>query len=232
MLEQFWAYGIFAAILVFGVKVGLCLGFSGMRRRSVSLIFAAYFVALIGLSYILTPYTQEVYSFVYNYSSAIFAVIAIIIFVTGIKTVYDWKVTGSDIGSTTCMAVVAPCPCCFGAILSTVIIVAPLSGVSSITLGGLSAIALVAVMAISYLMSDKIVEIFKEPYPVILGNYLLFMGLYFLLCLMILPYIELLMSGTAITMEVTSYLPETVIALIVVLAVGILYGRRNSRIIV
>ncbi len=231
MLEQFWQYGILAGVLVFGVKVGLCLGFSGMRTRSVAAIFAAYFVALVGLSYILEPYTQEVYSFVYNYSSSIFAVIAIIIFLTGIKTIYDWRVTGSDVGTTTCMAVVAPCPCCFGAILSLVIIVAPMASVSSVEMGSISAIALVAVMAASYLLSDKLVEWFHQPYPVLLGNYLLFMGLYFLLCLMILPYIELLLSGTAITVQETSYFPEMIVGLIVILAAGILYGRRNSRLI-
>ena len=38
MLEQFWQYGILAAVLVFGVKIGLALGFSGIKRKNVGLI--------------------------------------------------------------------------------------------------------------------------------------------------------------------------------------------------
>lgn len=231
MLEQFWQYGILAAVLVFGVKIGLCLGFSGMSRRNVGLILLGYLVALIGCSYILEPYTAEVYEIVYNYTSGIFAVIAIIIFITGVKTVYDWKVTGKDVGTSTCLAVVAPCPCCFGAILSSVIIVAPLSSVSSIELGALSGVSLVIVMAISYLLSGKIVKWANRPYPVVLGNFMLFLGLYFCLCLLILPNIELIMSGAAITISSTENFIEMGISAVILLVAGFIYARRRSKLL-
>jgi len=85
MLEQFLQYGILAAILVFGVKIGLALGFSGIKRKTVGLILLGYAVGLILLSYICQPYTQQVYDLVYGYSGAIFAVIALIIVITGFK---------------------------------------------------------------------------------------------------------------------------------------------------
>ena len=150
MLEQFWQYGILAAVLIFGLKIGLALGFSGIKKRNVYLILVGYFVGLVVLSYIVQPYTKELYNFVYNYTSYIFAVIAAVILITGFKTVYDWKVTGKDVGSSTCMAVVAPCPCCFGAILTSILLVSPMAGVSSVSLGLLSSVALVAVMGITY----------------------------------------------------------------------------------
>ena len=66
MLEQFWQYGILAAVLIFGLKIGLALGFSGIEKKKVLLILVGYGVALTIFSYVLTPYTQQVYTFVYQ----------------------------------------------------------------------------------------------------------------------------------------------------------------------
>lgn len=228
MLEQFWQYGILAAVLVFGVKIGLALGFSGIRRKTIGLILAGYAIGLILLSYICQPFTQQVYDIVYGYSGAIFAVIALIIVITGFKTIYDWKVTGRDVGSATCMAVVAPCPCCFGAILASVILVAPVAGVSTVYLGSFSALALVVVMGITYFISSEIVKRMKQPYPLVLGNFMIFIGIYFVLCLMILPNVSLLTLGSAISINSTTSFWEMVIALLIMMGLGVLIAKRKS----
>ncbi len=228
MLEQFWQYGILAAVLVFGVKIGLALGFSGIRRKTIGLILIGYAIGLILLSYICQPFTQQVYDIVYGYSGAIFAVIALIIVITGFKTIYDWKVTGKDVGSATCMAVVAPCPCCFGAILASVILVAPVAGVSTIALGSFSALALVIVMGVTYLISSEIVKRMKQPYPLVLGNFMIFIGIYFVLCLMILPNVSLLTLGSAISINSTAAFWEMVVALLIMMGIGVLIAKRNS----
>ena len=228
MLEQFWQYGILAAVLVFGVKIGLALGFSGIRRKTIGLILAGYAIGLILLSYICQPFTQQVYDIVYGYSGAIFAVIALIIVITGFKTIYDWKVTGKDVGSATCMAVVAPCPCCFGAILASVILVAPVAGVSTVYLGSFSALALVVVMGVTYFISSEIVKRMKQPYPLVLGNFMIFIGIYFVLCLMILPNVSLLTLGSAISINSTTSFWEMVIALLIMMGLGVLIAKRKS----
>lgn len=228
MLEQFWQYGILAAVLVFGVKIGLALGFSGIERKKVGLILVGYAVGLILLSYLCQPFTKQVYDIVYGYSGAIFAVIAIIIVITGFKTIYDWQVTEKDVGSATCMAVVAPCPCCFGAILASVILVAPVAGVSSVTLGSFSAIALVIVMGLTYYLSSSIVKRINKPYPLVLGNFMIFIGIYFVLCLIILPNISLLVDGTS--MQIQSFMAtlEMILALIVMMAIGAIFAKKTS----
>jgi predicted transporter len=228
MLEQFWHYGILVAVLVFGVKIGLALGFSGIKRKTVGLILLGYAFGLVILSYICQPYSQQVYDIVYGYSGAIFACIAIIILITGFKTIYDWKVTEKDVGSATCMAVVAPCPCCFGAILASIILVSPVAGVSSISLGAFSAVALVIVMGLTYLLSFSIVKKINKPYPVVLGNFMIFIGVYFVLCLMILPNISLLVGGT--TLEIQSLIStlEMIIVLLVMMIIGAIIANKRS----
>lgn len=228
MLEQFWQYGILAAVLVFGVKIGLALGFSGIQRKKVGLILVGYAVGLILLSYICQPYSQQVYDIVYGYSGAIFAVIALIIVITGFKTIYDYNVTEKDVGSATCMAVVAPCPCCFGAILASVILVAPVAGISSVTLGSFTAIALVIVMGITYLLSFEIVKKVNKPYPVVLGNFMIFIGIYFVLCLMILPNISLLVVGSAIPINISNQFWEIIALMIGMVMVGAILAKKRS----
>ncbi|RAP51378.1 MAG: hypothetical protein BZ138_05360 [Methanosphaera sp. rholeuAM270] len=228
MLDQFLQYGILAAVLVFGVKIGLALGFSGIRRKTVGLILVGYAVGLILLSYLCQPYTQQVYEIVYGYSGMIFAVIAFIIVITGFKTIYDWQVTEKDVGSATCMAVVAPCPCCFGAILASVILVAPVAGVSSVTLGAFSAVLLVIVMGITYLLSFTIVKKINKPYPVVLGNFMIFIGIYFVLCLMILPNISLLVEGTTIELQSFTEVLKMMALLLVMILCGAFIAKKRS----
>lgn len=228
MLEQFWQYGILAAVLVFGVKIGLALGFSGIERKKVALILLGYGVGLVVLSYLCQPYTELIYQIVYGYSGAIFAVIAIIIVITGFKTIYDWQVTDKDTGSATCMAVVAPCPCCFGAILSSVILVAPVAGISSVTLGAVSAVALVIVMGITYLLSFSIVKKINQPYPLVLGNFMIFIGIYFVLCIMILPNISLLVDGTTIQIQSFYSMLEMLVVIFALMIFGGLLAKKRS----
>lgn len=228
MLEQFLQYGILAAILVFGVKIGLALGFSGIKRKTVGLILLGYAIGLILLSYICQPYTQQVYDLVYGYSGAIFAVIAFIIVLTGFKTIYDWKVTQKDVGSATCMAVVAPCPCCFGAILASVILVAPVAGVSTVTLGTLSSVSLVVIMGLTYLLSSTIVKKINKPYPLILGNFMIFIGVYFVLCLMILPNISLLVGSSAMHIQSSMDLAIMIGVLILMIIAGAIIAKKRS----
>lgn len=228
MLEQFLQYGILAAVLVFGVKIGLALGFSGIERKKVGLILIGYAVGLILLSYICQPYTQQVYDIVYGYSGAIFAVIAAVIVITGFKTIYDWQVTEKDTGSATCMAVVAPCPCCFGAILASVILVSPIAGVSSVTLGSFSAIALVIIMGITYLLSFSIVKKINKPYPLVLGNFMIFIGVYFVLCMMILPNISLLFDGSTLEIQSLTSLVEMVGVMLLMILAGVAVAKKTS----
>ena len=228
MLEQFWQYGILAAVLIFGLKLGLALGFSGIEKKKVLLILVGYGVALTIFSYVLTPYTQQVYTFVYQYTSGIFACIAIVILITGFKTIYDWKVTGKDVGSGTCMAVVAPCPCCFGAILASIMLVAPIAGVSSITLGVFSSVALVLVMGITYFLSMQIVKRMKQPYPIVLGNFMIFIGLYFVLCLIILPNMAYITTGTSIEIQSIENVSLMIVSVLCLLIAGGIFARNKS----
>ena len=231
MFEEFLQYGILLAVLIFGVKIGLAMGFAGIKRKTAGLILLGYGIGLVILCVICQPYTNLIYEIVYGYSSAIFAVIAAIILITGFKTIYDWQKTGQDRGTSTCMAMVAPCPCCFGAILASVMVVSPVIGVSAASLGLLSAISLVLVMGATYLVSTKLVTRINRPYPIVLGNFMIFMGLYFVLCIIILPNMVYITQGSTISISDTTGMIGIIIAAILLLIVGAVYARKRSSLI-
>lgn len=228
MLDQLMQYGILVAVLIFGVKIGLALGFSGIKKKTVGYILLGYGIGLTILSYLAEPYTEILYNFVYNYTSYIFAVIAVVILITGFKTIHDWKVTGKDIGTASCMAVVAPCPCCFGAILTTILLVAPMSTIPTVSLGAISGFALILVMGLTYLFSGKIVSKIHRPYPIVLGDFMIFMGVYFVLCLMILPNIELVTVGTPIEIQSFMSVLKMVIVIVIMIILGALYAKKRD----
>jgi predicted transporter len=80
-----------------------------------------------------------------------------------------------------------PCPCCIAAIIGTIIITAPMMSISTLLLGNISAFLLILVIILFYFLSEKIVEKINKPYPVVLGNFMIFVGLYFLIAMSILP---------------------------------------------
>lgn len=126
------------------------------------------------------------------------------------------------------MAVVAPCPCCFGAILASIMLVAPIAGVSSITLGVFSSVALVLVMGITYFLSMQIVKRMKQPYPIVLGNFMIFIGLYFVLCLIILPNMAYITTGTSIEIQSIENVSLMIVSVLCLLIAGGIFARNKS----
>lgn len=187
MLEMLWQLGVFSAVLVFGIKIGMAMGFAGITKKQVALISLINAIAIVVLSILCEPHVDTLYQIINQYSFILFGLMAIIILVTGIHTVREWKLTQKTHASATCLALVVPCPCCIAAVIGSIIIVAPVIGFSSVLLGSFSAFLLMMVIVIFYLLSDRIVKRINKPYPVVLGNFMIFVGLYFLIAMTILP---------------------------------------------
>ncbi|RAP49322.1 MAG: hypothetical protein BZ133_08140 [Methanosphaera sp. SHI613] len=187
MLEMLWQFGILSAVLVFGVKIGMAMGFANLTKKQVLIISLINAISIIVLSKLCEPYTDLLYQIINQYSYVLFGLMAIIIFITGVKTVRDWKLDQKTHASATCLALIVPCPCCIAAIIGTIIITAPMMSISTLLLGNISAFLLILVIILFYFLSEKIVEKINKPYPVVLGNFMIFVGLYFLIAMSILP---------------------------------------------
>ena len=149
---------------------------------------------------------------------------------SGIYTIKEWKNHERNTMRTTRMILIAPCPCYFGSILASIIMAAPTVGLGAFSLSQYVALAMVLVILIGYFASNLIVNFLKKPYPIVIGNFMLFLGIYFLLSSILIPNIiqSFNQSMRSITIPSLGSLAIAFSLAIAIAIVGILLSRRND----
>ena len=175
----------------------------------------------------------ELYRYFKNgfYKVEFFLIMALIMILAGIFTIREYKVHEKNTSAATAMAIVAPCPCCFGSIIVSVLLVAPTIGLGATYLSLFVSVALVGTIILTYFVSNVFVKTFLDkPYPIILGNFMFFLGLYYLISALFLPYITEILSNAMdpITIASMDDLAIFVILVVVVIVVGMLLSRNRS----
>lgn len=222
MMSVLWQFGILAAILVFGIKVGLASGLANLSKKLFALICIGYGGGVLLISAVASLYAEQLTQAIYSYNSIFYIIMALIMIIAGLFTIREYKVHDHNTSTATSLAVIAPCPCCFGSIVASVLIVAPTIGVGAFYLSWFAAAALVAVIAITYFASNIIIRYTTKPYPIILGNFMLLLGAYFLLSAIVIPNIAGSLSKDFGSLTMSS--PETILAIVVMLIVLVIIG--------
>ncbi len=222
MMSVLWQFGILAAILVFGIKVGLASGLANLSKKLLALICIGYGGGVLIISAVASLYAEQLTQAIYSYNSIFYIIMALIMIIAGLITIREWKVHDHNTSTATSLAVIAPCPCCFGSIVASILIVAPTIGVGAFYLSWFAAAALVAVIIITYFASNTLLRFTSKPYPIILGNFMLLLGAYFLLSAIVIPNIAGSLSKDFSDLTMSS--PETIIALVIMLIVLVIIG--------
>ena len=229
-MSVLWQVGIFASVLVFGIKIGLASGLANLSKKLFAIICIAYGGGVIVISAIASLFAEQLIQAIYSYNTIFYIIMASIMIIAGLFTIREWKIHDKNTSTATSLAIIAPCPCCFGSIIASVLVVAPTIGVSSLNLSWYAAAALVGVMVVTYLASNTIIRFIKKPYPVVLGNFMLLLGAYFLLSAIVIPNIAGVMSKTLTPITIGS--PQDILMIIVAFAIlvvgGVLLNRRGS----
>ena len=222
MMSVLWQFGILAAILVFGIKVGLASGLANLSKKLLAIICVGYGGGVLIISAVASLYAEQLTQAIYSYNSVFYIIMALIMIIAGLITIREWEVHDHNTSTATSLAVIAPCPCCFGSIVASILIVAPTIGVGAFYLSWFAAAALVAVIIITYFASNIIVKLTSKPYPIILGNFMLLLGAYFLLSAIVIPNIA--GSLTKDFKDLTMNSPESIIAVIFMIVVLVIIG--------
>lgn len=230
ILSALWQLGVFAAVILFGTKLGIASGLAKLSKRNLSLLCLGYGGGIMLLSAIASFYTGQMTEIINNYNSIIYLVMAIIMIFSGIYTIKEWKKHERNTMRTTRMILIAPCPCYFGSILASIIMAAPTVGLGAFSLSQYVALAMVLVILIGYFASNLIVNFLKKPYPIVIGNFMLFLGIYFLLSSILIPNIiqSFNQSMRSITIPSLGSLAIAFSLAIAIAIVGILLSRRND----
>lgn len=233
MISLLWQLGVLSAVLVFGVKIGLASGLANLSKKYLVLICAGYGAGVLIIARIAGFYSDQLTELIYSYNVVFFLIMAAVMIVAGVFTIREWKVHEKNTTTATCLAVVAPCPCCFGSIIVSILLVAPTIGLGAFELSQYVALALIATIAITYFASNIIVKHISTPYPVILGNFMLFLGIYFLLSSILIPNIASVMSsgnGNAISIDSPETIVMIVLFIFILLLAGIVLNKRSDSI--
>lgn len=222
MMSVLWQVGIFASVLVFGIKIGLASGLANLSKKLFAVICIAYGGGVVLISAIASLYAEQLIQAIYGYNTIFYIIMASIMIIAGLFTIREWKIHDKNTSTATSLAIIAPCPCCFGSIIASVLIVAPTIGVSSLNLSWYAAAALVGVMIVTYLASNTIVRFISKPYPVVLGNFMLLLGAYFLLSAIVIPNIAGALTKTMSPISIGS--PQDVLMIILAFAILIVGG--------
>ena len=230
ILSALWQLGVFAAVILFGSKLGIASGLANLSKRNLALLCIGYGGGIMLLSAIASLYTSQMTEIINSYNSIIYLIMAIIMIFSGIYTIKEWKKHENNTMRTTRMILVAPCPCYFGSILASIIMAAPTIGLGAFSLSQYVAIAMVLVILLGYFASNLIVKFLKKPYPIVIGNFMLFLGIYFLLSSILIPNIIQAFNQSMRFMTIPSLtsLALTFLLAIGIAIMGIIISRRND----
>lgn len=225
-----WQVGILSAILVFGIKIGLASGLSHLSKKYAFTIAILYGLGVLAFSKIAEIYASEISNMLNNYNTVFFLVMATIMIISGIFTIREWKIHDRNTTTATCLAVIAPCPCCFGSIIASVFMYAPIVGLGTFALSQYVAVALSLIILITYFLSHIVVKFIDKPYPIVLGNFMFLLGMYFLASSLILPNISQAVQNEfgQITIESTLYLSIILILFMIILLFGFVLNKRSN----
>ena len=161
MMSMLWQVGILAAVLVFGIKVGLASGLANLSKKLLAIICLGYGGGVLIISAIASLYADQLVQIIYGYNTIFYIIMALIMILAGLFTIREWKIHDKNTSTATSLAVIAPCPCCFGSIVASILIVAPTIGIGSFQLSWYAAAALVIVIIVTYFASNNIVKFIK-----------------------------------------------------------------------
>jgi len=230
VINVLWQLGILSAVLIFGIKLGLATGLANMSKKYLALVSLGYGGGVLILTEISSFFTEQITDLIYSYNFEFFLIMAIIMILAGIFTIREYKVFEKNTATATCMAIVAPCPCCFGSIIVSIMLVAPSIGLGLLNLSVYVAAALVLTIVLTYFASNYLIKFIDKPYPIVLGNFMLFLGIYFLLSALFLPNITSMMQNPMDAIKIASpeYLIAVLVLMIMIMFLGGFYFKNNS----
>ena len=109
-------------------------------------------------------------------------------------------------------------------------LVAPTVGLGAVDLSKYVALALVLTIIVTYFASNVFVRYVDKPYPIVLGNFMFFLGIYFLLSALVIPNIAAIMNKSMGSISIASMdsLMGSIVALIILIAIGIILSRKRN----
>jgi predicted transporter len=174
--------GILIGFLIFAFKVSLGCGLASLSRRE-TLSIALGYLTLSGLMGVIIGLIPDgALADMLNVGMVMHVVVALLLVSLGVITAREWNHCGHDVSRRTFWVLSFPCPACLAASFISCSFLSALIDMASWKIGLVFGIILFfAIMGLS--------EVFRRSYqtPSVMGNVMIFVGLFYILSMLIIP---------------------------------------------
>lgn len=227
VISVIWQISFISMLLAFGIEVGVSSGLSKLNRRSFIMICCAYCGGIFLLTEILSLFPISLSGFLSDYITVIYGIMAILMIVGAYRIIKKYK-NNDHVFDSIKIAHGISIPCCIFTMAINIMVIQPTIELSVNRLNLYSCALLLIIMTICYLTS-KYIDIIKKPYPILLSNYMLLFGEYFIFTALFLPNISTALQKTSnITIYSTEYMFIFIIIIIGLIIFGLLLNIRKS----
>jgi predicted transporter len=220
MAELVWECVIISLVLLFGINIGLAIGLTEIRKKEALALSISYGLIILIIGILANFLNDLLYSTINYCIFIILGIIGAVTILSGIYTIKRFKKSKKN--SFSSPALLSSSICYFAGFTATAVLLS-----REITMSFLEFnifMALAAILAIIGLYSfSKVLKHAETPYPILLGNFMILNGFYFLICAAFIPNIAKLSSVQSSALQINTDL-SSLIFLIMAFAGVILLG--------
>lgn len=191
MAALLWEYLIISIVSLFGINIGLALGLTKLNKFKILIYSIVYGGILFIISIMANLCSNYFYALVNSYISEIVGIIGIGIIISGIYSINKWKQTKKEFYSLISVANVSSSICCFVGVMFGYILLS--KNIDTFVISIAMSLALFLLIISSYFFSNFL-RYAEKPYPVLLGNFMILNGLYFVAVALFIPTVNTLSS--------------------------------------
>lgn len=228
MAELLWECLIISLVMLFGINIGLIIGNAQISRGKVLMISIINGIILFVLS-LLSYYMGFLYSIINNYIPYVVGLIGVITILNGLYTINRWRKDKGQ-NNNNSLSLIVSSVCFFsGFIFTAILLNYQNKEFNSWMINIMAAISITLLVTIFYHFS-KFLRHAERPYPVLLGNYMILNGFYFLIAGFFIPNIKSLnlVQMNSLSVSSTKSMIFLIIAGLGVLLVGV-YLKREGK---
>jgi predicted transporter len=184
---NFLTAGVFGGTTLLALKSGVGCGLSGLRRRETLFLAFVYALTALIIGAIAGSIPVNATGQVVGLGVVMHLIIGLALVYFGIRTKKAWLSDRKDISRRTFLLMSLPCPACLAATFLSCLVFTSTTGVSGVAAGGVIGGVFFAGIAGGGAATSWITRKAGMDNPSTLGNVMLFLGLFYLLCLLLIP---------------------------------------------
>ena len=217
------------SVLVYGVNIGLSIGLANLSKKVISLICVLYGGSVFLLGTFVSSYANIILEFISFNSMFSNLALATILIIAGILTIREWRLHDNNTIVSILLSTVVPYICFMISLMFLNTSLSSLVDLNSVKVKGIMYLFLIIIILLTYFIS-KHSKISKKPYQIVLGNYMITLGAYYLVSTLISPNMMIMRSEklAAITISSPIALLSVVFLVIVMIAVGVMLNREDN----